>query len=507
VLRLRATCDPALFELRCGASAVEGGQSRSGSPARTSRRGEDAAGTGRSRRHAAGSLPEAFPRAAATPSEPRRAVREGPGPSPRRRRRPLRRRRRACAAQARTRRAPCAGNCGPAAASASGAIRTCCDASAAPRSQRFARRSSRPSRQARRFLPSWQGSTGGPACASSGPLQGARVAGLALGIGGAAAPCADYQPAQLDQLCATESSSGSGPVIGASFRRSGRLSGETAATRPRPRSRRALRSRTADRAGRWRSAPGAAAPPIPERDRQRERLQRDQSLAQAGPPVDPCQLGRTPRALLLAGSTSLRSAASEARRRRRSTSDRTIALAAAGPQFPAHEPLVAFELAQHRLDVGRRVAFACAVANGPRPFAKPPTRLRRESPPPSRNASADLPAAGPRAPGTARVLGRRRDAPRRRSGACCPPSTSRARERSLEQAGCRSPRSRRTSCSSSAFRDRRAAAPRLLERACIDQVAQLLLPSSSLQQSRSSESACARRSAGGVSSSYISSAT
>ena len=110
---------------------------------------------------------------------------------------------------------------------------------------------------------------------------------------------------------------------------------------------------------------------LPERDRQGECLQRHECFAERRAPVDPVPTGQEPRQRVLpTGSTSRRSAASDARRSRRRTSgshhSRSVPPGRSSPRRAGRR---ARARRARRRCPGRIARSACALVNGPRPLA------------------------------------------------------------------------------------------------------------------------------------------
>ena len=249
---------------------------------------------------------------------------------------------------------------------------------------------------------------------------------------------------------------------------------------------------------------------LPQRDRQRERLQRDERLAQRRAAVDTVPAREEPpeRRLLhrlhLAPQCGERRAAQPAQ----DVGVAPLALRPARPELAADELLVALEHAQLILDVdaeprrrlsGRERAAAARPAGDERPqrIGHRLEEHRREA---RRRHDAERVAVA------ACILGRRKpllagDAARG-SRAAPPRGSPRAPRRTRRRAGRLAAAANRRAArdppgtAAATPRPRRAPPDRSSSRSSS-------WPSSSRSRSRSSESACARRSAGGVSSSYM----
>ena len=95
---------------------------------------------------------------------------------------------------------------------------------------------------------------------------------------------------------------------------------------------------------------------LPERDRKRQRLERDERLAQARAPVDPVPARQEPAERRLLRGLDLLAKRSEGRTAK-ATQDvgiAPLALGPAGPELAADESFLPLELAQQRLDVASR---------------------------------------------------------------------------------------------------------------------------------------------------------
>ena len=111
---------------------------------------------------------------------------------------------------------------------------------------------------------------------------------------------------------------------------------------------------------------------LPERSRQRERLQRHERLAQRRAAVDAVPAGQEPRER---GGLDRLDLAPERRERRTAQPPQDVGLAplalgAAGPKLAAHEQVRRARARPARPATSRpKRSLACAVVNGPRPFA------------------------------------------------------------------------------------------------------------------------------------------